>query len=165
MKELTELIKEITPHYNNYKQQRGKINGTELLLIMWDIGDLIKKYIEETKVPPHNLFRQIYGKSEGKKNINQKSYIAREFLGRCYRVRYIFHDKENIKTLLPNVIDITSFREAMPFFDNPNYKLNEKDFKELILLLNSKKRQCRLSHFLILKRKDSIIFQIPELKI
>ena len=133
------IIAEITPFYNKYKLSKKKLSGTETLFIMWDIGDILLKYISYENIPPHNLFRQIYGKGEGKKNIAQKSYISREFQGRCYRIRNIFKNKEQIKEELPTLINFTTFREAMPFFDNEKYKYEGEEKKELLKLLNCKK--------------------------
>ena len=50
MDQKVDLIKAITPLYNSYKQNKGKIKGKDALLIMWDIGDLLKIFIEKHKV-------------------------------------------------------------------------------------------------------------------
>lgn len=134
---LKALIAEISPLYNSYKNTSRDISGTEALLIMWDIGDILKKVIDTSKIPPHNLYRKIYGKAEGASDIVQKSYITREFLGRAYRIRNIFVDKTEIKKILPNLKNFISFREAMPFFDNKKYMLTGEKKADLIALLNS----------------------------
>lgn len=134
---LKALIAEISPLYNSYKNTGRAISGTEALYIMWDIGDVLKKVIDTSKIPPHNLYRKIYGKSEGVSDIVQKSYITREFLGRAYRIRNIFVDKREIKKILPNLKNFISFREAMPFFDNKKYILTGEKKANLISLLNS----------------------------
>jgi len=120
---------------------------------MWEIGDYLKKYIDRNNVAPHNLFRQIYGKSEGKENISQKSYVSREFQGRCFRIRNMFPSKEYIFNQLPGLIDFTSFREAMPFFDNAIYKLKEEEFKQLLVLLNSKVPSSKIIKQLSIQKK------------
>lgn len=134
---MNNLIKDITPLYNKYKQEKGNLTGSEALKIMWEIGDHLKSYIDDNDVAPHNLYRQIYGKSEGKTNVEQQSYITREFLGRSFRIRNIFASKIEIDQKQKGLIDFTSFREAMPFFDNPVYSLNENEYKKLLELLNS----------------------------
>lgn len=134
---LQKLISEISPLYNLYKQSNRNIVGTEALQIMWDIGDLLKKEIEISNIAPHNLYRKIYGKAEGQDDITQKSYITREFLGRAYRIRNIFKEKENIKKILPNLRNFISFREAMPFFDNEKYLLKGEERQKLLSILNS----------------------------
>jgi len=134
---MNNLIKVITPLYNKYKQGKVTLTGSEALKIMWEIGDHLKSYIAINDVAPHNLYRQIYGKSEGKTNVEQQSYITREFLGRCFRIRNIFDSKIEIDQKLKGLVDFTSFREAMPFFDNPAYSLDENDYKKLLELLNS----------------------------
>ena len=137
MNNLDILIEAITPLYNSYRQKKEILSGTEALGIMWDIGEVLKQYIEENKIAPHRLYRQIYGKGEGTENVAQKSYITREFLGRCYRIQNIFQEKKGIVEQLPNLKRFTSFREAMPFFDHTKYKLDEESKNNLLKLLNS----------------------------
>jgi len=134
---LDTLIKEITPLYNSYKENAKIIKGTDAIKIMWEIGDLIKKYLKNNNIAPHTLYRQIYGKSEGTKNIEQKSYLTREFLSRSFRIRNIFTSIEEIEEKLPNLQRFITFREAMPFFDNPKYKLLGEDMENLLKILNS----------------------------
>ncbi len=139
-KQTIPIIKQISPLYNLYIGNKLKLSGTESLKIMWDIGEILKTYIKRLNIKPHNLYRKIYGKSEGNKNIVQKSYITREFQGRCYRIRNIFNSKSEIESLFPNLVSFTCFRESMPFFDNPSYKMEGQKKKELLLLLNSNKK-------------------------
>lgn len=151
---MNNLIKTITPLYNNYKLNKSSISGKEALIIMWEIGQVLKLYIDKNNIAPHNLYRKIYGKSEGNQNITQKSYITREFLGRCFRINAIFSNKEDIQTKLPKLKDFTSFREAMPFFDNPTYKLDENNFNDILLLLNSNKKSSVIIKILDVKKKS-----------
>ena len=137
---ISELIGNITPFYNKYKSNKSDLSGTESIIIMWDIGNIIDKYISINNVSPHNLYREIYGKSEQSNNIVQKSYLTREFLSRSYRIYKMFENKSDIKVKFPNLRDFSSFREAMPFFDNPIYKLSKNDEIDLLKLLNSDKK-------------------------
>lgn len=134
---LQKLIMEISPLYNSYKNSSKNISGLDALYIMWDIGNILKLKIEELNIAPHNLYRKIYGKAEGQVDITQKSYITREFLGRAYRIRNIFKNKDDIKKLLPNLRNFISFRESMPFFDNDKYVLKGVEMENLLKLLNS----------------------------
>lgn len=137
---ISELIGNITPFYNKYKSNKSDLSGTESIIIMWDIGNIIDKFISINNVSPHNLYREIYGKSEQSNNIVQKSYLTREFLSRSYRIFKMFEDKKVIKEKFPTLKDFSSFREAMPFFDNPIYKLSKNDEIDLLKLLNSDKK-------------------------
>ncbi len=130
------LIEAITPSYNAYQKGQGTLTPTELIMLMWDIGAAIERHVNEHKIPPHALYRQVYGKSEGTQNIKQRSYIAREFLSRSYRVKRIFKTKSEIKKQLPKLSAINHFREAMPFFDNPKYVLGAKEKQELLRVIN-----------------------------
>lgn len=159
MKNLSSLIDLIIPLYNKYKQNKGNLTGTQALEIMWEIGDLLKRYIDENRIRPHTLYRSIYGKSEGSTNIVQKSYIPREFQGRCYRIRNIFPNKEEIKNQFPTLKSFTCFREAMPFFDNKKYMLKGEKKKQLLTLLN-----CNLNPKEIIARlpKERISVRNPR---
>ena len=150
------LIQTITPTYNAYQKGVGTLSPTALLLLMWDVGAEIEKHVEQYKVSPHALYRQIYGKSESTKNIKQRSYIAREFLSRSYRVKRMFKVKAEIKNQLPELAAINHFREAMPFFDNPKYVLGIKEKKELLRVING-----RLSN----KEKEQYIQNLQSKKI
>lgn len=157
-----ELIEKITPLYNQYKKEGNNISGVESLIIMWDIGDLLGLYIKEHNVPPHNLYRDIYGKSEGSSNTSQKSYITREFQGRCYRIRNIFSDHEQIEKELSNLKSFTTFREAMPFFDNEKYKLIGEDKISLLSLLNSSLTPKNIMKKIKILQKNKIGIKNPR---
>jgi hypothetical protein len=108
------LIQEITPIYNAYQKGQGMLKPAALIELMWDIGTILEKYITLYNVAPHTLYRDIYGKSEGTKNVKQRSYITREFLGRSYRVKRIFKERKDIQKQLPKLSATNHFREAMP---------------------------------------------------
>jgi hypothetical protein len=135
--DIHKVIQDITPLYNHYKKESKSISGSEALKIMWDLGSILKIYIEENNIAPHALYREIYGKGEGSKNIVRKSWIPREFQGRCYRIRNIFSSKDQIDNELPNLRNFTNFRECMPFFDNEKYKFVGEEKDKLLALLNS----------------------------
>ena len=159
---MNNLIKNITPLYNKYRDNRSNITGTEAIEIMWDIGELLREYIDLEGLAPHALFWSIYGNAEGKKNIEKKSYITREFQGRCYRIRKIFIQKETIKKELPNLKSFTAFREAMPFFDNENYKLEGKDKQNLLTLLNSSQSTKKILERVHILQKEKINITNPR---
>ena len=101
---------------------------------MWDI---LKEYLDlNNDIAPHNLYREIYWKSEWTENVHQKSYITRDFLSRCLRIRNIFENKTDIKKIFPTLISYHAFYKAMPFFDNQKYKFNGRDRENLINMLN-----------------------------
>lgn len=159
---LQELIKEISPLYNTYKKSSRSINGTDALCIMWEIGDILNKVVTQLDIAPHNLYREIYGKSEGKNNITQKSYITREFLGRSYRIRHIFNSKKIIKEELYNLKKFTLFREAMPFFDNEKFILKGTERNQLVKLLNSDQTNNSIFKKLKLLQKEKIGINNPR---
>lgn len=105
---------------------------------MWQVGSLLKSYLNITKQTPHSLYREIYGKSEGVKNITQRSYISREFLGRCFRVHEIFVSQDQLSSELSSLLSVTIFKESMPFFDNPSFKLSGDQRTQLLDILNGR---------------------------
>lgn len=159
---LWELIQAITPLYNSYTKNSNNICGTDALEIMREIWLILDNFIDKTKVAPHNLYRQIYGKWEWTSNIEQKSYITREFLWRCYRINKIFPKKEDIRKQLPNLASFTAFREAMPFFDNPKYKLSWEDMQKLLSLLNSSAPKSKIINAVRALQKKYIWIKNPR---
>lgn len=150
------LIQQITPLYNEYRRNKSNLSGTEALEIMWAIGDLLKGYIEQNNIAPHNLFWSIYGNAEGTKNIEKKSYITREFQNRCHRIRRIFGKKEQIRKDFPHLKNFTAFREAMPFLDEGKYKLKGKERENLLVLLNSKLKPKEILNKIRFLQKEKI---------
>ena len=134
---ISSIINDISPLYNHYKENRYILSGKESIALMWDIGLILEKNIISKRIAPHSLFREIYGKSEGIKNRTQKSYITREFLSRCYRIKKIFSSKSDINQTFPELKKFTIFREAMPFFDNKKYLLKGEERQKLLNLMNS----------------------------
>jgi len=159
---IKELIKNIVPHYNKYRQSRNILTGTEAVEVFWDVGDEIEKYIKETNVAPHALYRQIYGKSEGKTNVIQKSYITRDFLSRSYRIRNIFITRADIKKYLPNLQKFRLFSQAMPFIDNPKYQFSGKEKENLYNLLNSNKGYTEIIKQIFSLQKEKIGINNPR---
>jgi len=150
------LIQQITPLYNEYRSNKSNLSGTEALEIMWEIGDLLKGYIEQNNIAPHNLFWSIYGNAEGKKNIEKKSYITREFQNRCHRIRRIFGKKEQIRKDFSHLKNFTAFREAMPFLDEGKYKLKGKERDQLLVLLNSNQQPQKILGKIKVLQKNKI---------
>lgn len=159
---IKELINNIIPYYNKYRQNKNDITGTEAVEILWFIGDFLKQYIEETNIAPHALYRQIYGKSEGEQNVAQKSYITRDFLSRSYRVRNIFLKKNDIKKYLPNLLKFRLFYQAMPFIDNPKYRFSGKEKENLYKLLNSNKSYAEIIKEIYRLQKEKIGIKNPR---
>ena len=156
------LIQQIAPLYNKYRENKDNISGTDAIEIMWDIGDYLKDFILKNKVAPHFLYREIYGKSEGQKNTSQKSYITREFLGKCYRIRNIFNNKKEIREHLPNLKRFRLFSQSMPFFDNVKYKLKGKEKESLLILLNSNASYKEIINQIYKLQKEKIGIKNPR---
>ena len=159
---INELIQQIAPLYNKYRNSKNMISGTEALEIMWNIGDILKSYIEQNKIAPHNLFWSVYGNAEGTKNIAKKSYITREFQNRCHRIRRIFCRKEQIKKDFPDLKNFTTFREAMPFIDEGKYKLKGKERDALLVLLNSELQPKKILEKIKVLQKEKIGIKNPR---
>lgn len=123
------IISEIAPLYNSYQKE---INPVKSIILMWEIGKILNGYIVQLNIKPHALYRELYGKSETSHNTEQRSYISREFQGRCFRVYHMFKDTEEIRSKLKKLKNITIFREAMPFFDNDKYKVDRQQLYSIL---------------------------------
>lgn len=100
---------------------------------MWDAGQLIHSMLSQKDISPHKLYWILYGKSAG----SRRSYITRDLLSYCFRVRRYFSTKEQIRSLLPSLKRYSNFREAFPLLENPSYKLLDEEKREIFCLLNS----------------------------
>ncbi len=160
--EINKLIKDITPHYNFYRTNGNKLSGSEALESFWEVGDLLVKFVEENKIAPHALYRKIYGKSEGKDDITQKSYITRDFLSRAYRIRNIFNNKIDIKVHFPGLKKFQLFYKAMPFIDNLKYAFIGPSRLKLYKLLNSNRSSTEVMKEISKLRKEKIGIKNPR---
>lgn len=158
---ISKLIAEITPLYNQYKRQNKTISGVDALGIMWNIGDILRKFVKNNNMAPYSLFNKIYGNSENTKNITQNSYIAREFQSRCFRIRRIFINKEEIEQLFPNLQKFRLFDRALPFFDG-KYKLNGDEREKIIRLLNSSHSYKYIESYVENLKKEKINIKNPR---
>jgi len=136
MNEKEKLKKDIAPINNHIRKNKKSLSGTEILLMMWDVGDLLAKYIKKHQVKAHSLYWDIYGNSEGILNTQAKSNITREFLQRSERIRRFFN-KNEIKNNFAGLSSYNLFREAMPFFTGKDDLLTKAERNDLIALLNS----------------------------
>jgi hypothetical protein len=158
----SEIFKIITPLQNQYKKVMAEKKIPQAIEFMWDIGEVLNNYVNSCEITPLALFREIYGKSEGTKNIIQKSYISREFQSRCLRIRRIFKHREDIFSTFPKISGLKPFIEAMPFFDNPKYVLNGSEKDGLIELLNSDLTPTELISIIDKMQKELIGINNPR---
>lgn len=159
---INKLIDEIVPLYNYYKKNSNTISWTESLLIIWDIWEILKEYIEQNNLAPHNLYRLIYWKSEWSNNVSQKSYITRDFLSRSYRIRKIFQNKLEIQESFPNLKKFRLFYQAMPFIDNAKYNFENKEREQLFKLLNSNQSYKEIINEIYRLQKERIWIRNPR---
>jgi len=124
-----------------------------LLELLWDAGDQINEYLKVSNVKEHTLFREVYGKSESKINIQRKSYITREFQTRALRIRRLFNKRDDIRCNYNNLISLSLFRDSMPFLDNKKYKLTLKEERQLKLLITGDNPEEARKYIDSLKKK------------
>lgn len=128
------LIEQITPLNNRYRDLVKNIDsGKEILLVMWQAGEVIESFIKIHNIKPHTLYWQMYGKAEGLKT----SYITRDFLSYCLRIKKYFSTSAEITTQYPFLKKYSLFREAFPLLENPKFKLSKIDENKIIRILNS----------------------------
>src|SRR5579859_975914 len=132
---LYDLIERITPLNNRYRDLvKTNDSGSDVLVLMWQVGDMLDAYINENGIKPHALYWKIYGKAEGVRT----SYITRDFLSYCLRIKRYFKQVSDIRELFPSLRKYSLFRGAFPLLENNKYKLNGEQEARIIKVLNSK---------------------------
>jgi len=145
---ITQLIEEIAPLNNKYREGiKSNLSGTEILKIMWDVGEILLKH-EIKKI--HSIAWKIYGKERG----IRRSYITRDFLSYCYRIRKFFERKSVIDEEYPFLRRYSLFREAFPLLENPKYALDKEERNKLINLLNSQQPLQAVKKKIIRMKKE-----------
>lgn len=153
---IEKLIVEISPYNNKYREGiKNNLKGTHILKIMWDVGNILK---ENRINHVHSVAWKIYGKS---KNI-RRSYITRDFLSYCARVRKLFKKRDDIEKKFPNLNKYSLFREAFPLLDNPEYKTTYAEKKEIIRILNSNIPFKKTKELIIRKKRSKRIIKNPR---
>lgn len=153
---IDELIREISPLNNAYRGAiRANKSGTEVLGIMWDVGELLR---ENRIAKLHSVAWMIYGRSPGIKRSN----ITRDFLSYCFRIRRFFRSKEQIKREYPSLSRYSLFREALPLLENPRFKLGKDKLVNLKKLMNSSKDPRKIQEFIIRLKKQRIRISNPR---
>jgi len=129
---IAHLIEEITPLNNRYREGIDtNLPGKEILKIMWDVGEIL--FVNGIK-NVHPVAWKIYGKEKG----IRRSYITRDFLSYCFRIRKFFNTKAEIDEKFPGLQRYSLFREAFPLLENPKYSLDTRERDALLRLINSK---------------------------
>jgi len=147
---------DIAPLNNRYRKNKNSMSGKDILLLFWDVGDLITKCCQKHNIKPHNLFWEIQGNSEGAKNQKTNSNLTREFMTRSERIRR-FLSKEDIIKEFENLSSYTLFREAMSFFTDKAHLLSKTEKRDLISLLNSDQSNEEIKRQIIfLKSKKKV---------
>lgn len=148
--ELYNIINSITPLNNKYRDLvKTNNSGNQILCIMWQVGDILDKFIAIHQIKPHFLYWNIYGKAEGLRN----SYITRDFLSYCLRIRRYFNSCELILKEYPNLKKYSLFREAFPLLENPKYRLVSEDIEKIKHLLNSDLSAAEIKKYIINYKK------------
>ena len=128
---ISTLIEQIGPLNNRYREGiRKNLRGAEILNIMWDVGEILFKHNIKNI---HPIAWKIYGREKGLR----RSYITRDFLSYCFRIRRYFKSRSSIEEQFPTLQRYRLFREAFPLLENPKYEMNQRETKELMELLNS----------------------------
>jgi len=147
---ITQLIEEITPLNNKYREGiKSNLSGTEIIKIMWDVGEILFK-LGIKKI--HSIAWKIYGKERG----IRRSYITRDFLSYCFRIRKFFKSKSEIDEEYPFLQRYSLFREAFPLLENAKYALDRKEREALINLLNSQQPFQTMKKKIVKMKREKI---------
>ena len=112
------LIEEIGPLNNQIRNT----DGYGKISLMWDVGDILFK----------NGVKKIHPIAW---EIQKKSYITRDLLSYCYRIRKKWPTKFELEKVLGGIRSYSTFRAALPLIENERYILKEKDVQEIIRAL------------------------------
>src|SRR3989344_4512529 len=126
-----QLVRELAPLNNAFRQAvKEGMPGNKVLKILWDAGDVIcSKNIDHV----HKIAWQIYGKSDSRRH----SYLTRDYVAYCWRVRRYFQEREDIDRVFPKLKTHKVFKEALPLLTNPKYVLSIHEREEVYALLNN----------------------------
>jgi hypothetical protein len=116
--DIGKLIEEIGPLNNQVRNS----DGYEKISLMWDVGDILFK----------NGVKKIHPIAW---EIQKKSYITRDLLSYCYRIRNKWPTKFELEKVLSGIKSYSTFRAALPLIENERYILKEKDVEEIIRAL------------------------------
>jgi len=156
---IAKLIEKITPLNNEYRDSINlKRSGTEVLELMWRVGEILELFLKKEKIKPHSLYWRIYGKAPGIK----KSYITRDFLSYCLRIKKFFRNFNDIRDTFSNLKRYSLFREAFPLLENPKYKLKGDEYNRLIRILNSNEDPSKIKSYLVNLKNKKIGIKNPR---
>ncbi len=143
--EIFKLIEAITPSNNKYRDLiKDDRNGAEIIHLMWEVGAKLEEFVGKHSIKPHNLYWKIYGKSDGIRT----SYITRDFLSYCLRIKKYFNEADSINIQFPTLQKYSLFREALPLLENPKFKLPEAEEQQLLKILNSTNSPTDITRFI-----------------
>lgn len=122
---LERLIEDLAPLNNKYRMAvRNHEPVHKAIGYLWDIGEvLLRNGVDKV----HPIAQQI----------QERSYITANLLSYAYRVSRNFKDRRSIRRNFGKVPNFSLFREAFPLLENPRYRLNQKEKREIVRLLNS----------------------------
>lgn len=156
---LFDLIEKIAPLNNKYRDLvKGHASGTEVLGVMWETGDIILEFLHKFDLKPHNLYWKIYGKAEGIK----VSYITRDFLSYCLRIRSYFKSKAEIKASYPKLSKYSLFREAFPLLENSKFQVTSLEKAEITTMLNSSDDPAKIKSIILNIKSKRIGIKNPR---
>jgi hypothetical protein len=164
---LNETIADLAPLNNEYRRLRRQGGAAlEILAVMWRVGEILHKATSSSGVSPHTLFWGIYGKAPGVK----RSFITRDFLSYCYRIRRMYASQEELSSQLRGLQSYSLFREAIPLLENERYRLKGERRDELLRMLNSKLPVSQLKAWIadlkkqVIGRKNSRTQRLAEVE-
>jgi len=139
-----DLIDELAPLNNQMRAAtRSHQPAYVSIELMWDMGEiLIASEVERI----HPLAWAVA----------ERSYITRDLLSYCFRIRNYFGDRAEIKTRFGQVPVYGIFREAFPLLDNQQFKLDTDGERELIALMVSDRSTKQVKDEIIAMKKRLI---------
>lgn len=134
--DIGQLIEKIGPFNNRIRD----CEGYKRISLMWEVGDIL---FEGGVKKVHPVAWEIH----------RRSYITRDLLSYCYRVRKKWPNKQELQRLFHKVVSYGVFREALPLIENEKFILGKKEVNSIIESLSMDDPLALRKHLASLKKK------------
>lgn len=134
--DIGKLIEIIGPLNNQIRE----LDGYQKLSLLWDVGDIL---VKEGIVKIHPVAWAI----------QKRSYITRDLLSYCYRIRKKWPVKKEMENLFKNIKSYTVFREALPLIENEKFRLKNAKVNEVIKWLSEGRTKEIKDRIIAMKRR------------
>lgn len=131
------LIEQLAPLNNRWREG----NQSEKVLTLWAIGEVL---LGATEDPADDLLWEI----------QDRSYITRSLLRYALIVRRAWEDQKMLAELVQGLSNFTVFREALPFLKGDREGIDEKTYRQVVLLIRQPDARSAIGEIKKLKKRQ-----------